>query len=976
MSIGSVERGDIGVDIAGPSTAYTPQDYYVPQPPQDYYVPQPSQDDWFQSTSYMPSHAEAYSSHVDLDLGLGINQPYAPEYNISPVPFPSFSAYRDNVESSSAASSSGLHINSGGDDNDGQNEPIQNIIEGGAQVLSAGVRRTIQSIKEIVGNHSDADIYVALKETNMDPNETAQKLLNQDFASYASLETSVFSSTLNTLHILFRFVAGDPFHEVKRKRDRKKENSGYKNYVAAEPRKNTELVRMPVKNSTYTDRNARRGGSGRNTASGASREFRVVRDNRVSQNAGADPKPAQSTTSTSEGVMSGGSMKSKSSETSAHQKPPVGQHSSEALNSPTDSQPRRNKDATSGGNDRKEMLGEKRAQIPSATSRVQTKANSAPPHSANSSTSSVLGREVGVVGPRRQSSENSAKPSASQSTSLPNTQSGRDSHSRESTRPFNAIPKSDQSNQNMAPESAVPGVPAGRSFSSNQYGSRSHQLMGHQKASQPNKEWKPKASVKPSANGPGVIGTPAKTVSPPADNPEDLKKESAQVQNNMSRLNLSENPNVIIAAHIRVSETDRCRLTFGSLGTELDATTNSIAEGADELSTEPSGSVSVSAPESSGDEPAGGKQVEMTDDSGRSSGSNSPDSGAVSDDQMTEKKETSSPQNLDNYGDVRLVQDSSPSYPPESLQQQDTTELPSLSGYDPQMGYDISYFRPIVDETVRGPGLPSSQEVLSTHTTNAIPASTIAMVQQQQQQQQQLAQMYPQLHVSHFANLMPYRQFLSPVYVPPMPVPGYSNSPAYPHPSNGSSYLLMPGNSSHLTPSGVKYGIQQFKPVPTGSPTGFGNFTNPTGYAINTPGVVGSAGGHDDSSRLKYKDSLYVPNPQAETSEIWMNPRDLPGLQSASYYNMPGQTPHPAYLTSHSGHASFNAAAAAAQSSHMQFPGMYHPPPQPAPIASPHHLGPTIGGNVGVGVAAPAPGAQVGAYQQPQLGHLNWTGNF
>ncbi|KAL0352428.1 UNVERIFIED_CONTAM: protein MAINTENANCE OF MERISTEMS [Sesamum calycinum] len=95
----------------------------------DYYVPQPSQDDWFQSTSYMPSHAKAYSSHVDLDLGLGINLPYAPEYNISPVPFPSFSAYRDNVESNSAASSSGLHINSGGDDNDGQNEPIQNMGE-------------------------------------------------------------------------------------------------------------------------------------------------------------------------------------------------------------------------------------------------------------------------------------------------------------------------------------------------------------------------------------------------------------------------------------------------------------------------------------------------------------------------------------------------------------------------------------------------------------------------------------------------------------------------------------------------------------------------------------------------------------------------------------------------------------------------------------------------------------------------------
>lgn len=53
-------------------------------------------------------------------------------------------------------------------------------MEGGTpQILSARVQKTIQSIKEIVGDHSDADIYVALKETNMDPNETAQKLLNQ-----------------------------------------------------------------------------------------------------------------------------------------------------------------------------------------------------------------------------------------------------------------------------------------------------------------------------------------------------------------------------------------------------------------------------------------------------------------------------------------------------------------------------------------------------------------------------------------------------------------------------------------------------------------------------------------------------------------------------------------------------------------------------------------------------------------------------
>lgn len=99
-------------------------------------------------------------------------------------------------------------------------------------------------------------------------------------------------------------------------------------------------------------------------------------------------------------------------------------------------------------------------------------------------------------------------------------------------------------------------------------------------------------------------------------------------------------------------------------------------------------------------------------------------------------------------------------------------------------------------------------------------------------------------------------------------------------------------------------------------------------------------------------------------------------MQSPQYYNMQGQTQHhAAYMPSHASHAPFNAAAA--QSSHLQFPALYHAPPQPAAMASPHHhIGPAIGNNVGVGVAAAAPGAQVGAYQQQQMGHLNWTTNF
>lgn len=43
--------------------------------------------------------------------------------------------------------------------------------------LPINVRNIIQGIKEIASNHSEEDIYAMLRECNMDPNETAQKLL-------------------------------------------------------------------------------------------------------------------------------------------------------------------------------------------------------------------------------------------------------------------------------------------------------------------------------------------------------------------------------------------------------------------------------------------------------------------------------------------------------------------------------------------------------------------------------------------------------------------------------------------------------------------------------------------------------------------------------------------------------------------------------------------------------------------------------
>jgi hypothetical protein len=50
---------------------------------------------------------------------------------------------------------------------------------GGAAVeIPASTKKVVQDLKEVVGN-SEEEIYAMLKECNMDPNETAQRLLNQ-----------------------------------------------------------------------------------------------------------------------------------------------------------------------------------------------------------------------------------------------------------------------------------------------------------------------------------------------------------------------------------------------------------------------------------------------------------------------------------------------------------------------------------------------------------------------------------------------------------------------------------------------------------------------------------------------------------------------------------------------------------------------------------------------------------------------------
>ncbi|CAO2840259.1 unnamed protein product [Amaranthus hypochondriacus] len=750
-------------------------------------------------------------------------------------------------------------------------------------------------------------------------------------------------------------------------------NVDYTNHF--EQRNHAENIGQRLK-PYASDRNVRRGGYKRSSVhdSGISREFRVVRDNRVNQNSDREAKSSTHVSSL-DNVQRLNNISEKSSSVAPNNQRHWGSRSYQKPNGVRNFRPKVARDFHS--DDRNGYYEKKSAVMGSESQDTVTKPNNLHSQAGSNVSSNVVGvyasasdpvhvpspdsrspaaisvirREVGVVGSRRQSSDSNSKQSLQQG-SINNLHLSKPSKT-ESFQQTCVVSRNDLTPA-TAVESAV--VSSTGSRSSTHFGTRMHQQsLTHQKGALPGKEWKPKTNQKASVTSPGVIGSPVKSVTQQADNSKNDEREADQLKDAFSQVNIQDSQNVIIAKHIRVPENDRCRLTFGTFGVESDDIENSDSnfEAVNDIdeSTEPSHS---------------NQQTSSVEDQVHNSESSSP-SGGSSENQSPEKKDSCGISNTDEFSDMGLVHNSPTLTASKSQQQQEATELPNFSAYDQQAVYDISYFRPSIDDAVRGSGLPSPQEVISSQAANNVVTSSVGIMQQQQAP---MAQMYPPVHVSHYA--MQYRQLIPPVYVPPM-VPGFSGNPGYPHLSNGSSYVLMPGGSSHLPANSLKYGVQQFKPFPVGSPAGFGNLANPSGYAINAPGVVGGPTSLDDSSRLKYKDNLYVPNPQAETSEVWIqNHREIPGMQSTPYFNMQGQTAHPAaYLQSHTGHASFNGSGVT-PSSQMQFTGMY--PPQPAGMPNAHHI---ASGNIGVGVAPPTPGAQVGTYQQPQLSHhLNWTANF
>ncbi|CAN6324939.1 unnamed protein product [Urochloa humidicola] len=561
------------------------------------------------------------------------------------------------------------------------------------------------------------------------------------------------------------------------------------------------------------------------------------------------------------------------------------------------------------------------------------------PGSKSAGTFGAIKREVGVVGARQRPSESAATNISTSNSSAK----------------VASTPKDNPQNKQ---QTELPGA----SLRNGRFN------VSHTKVS-PHLEWKPKPM------SPSRVNHDVSVVPPGVDgNQADLSGLSKK----LSQVNVSQDEHVIIPEHIRVPDSERTRLIFGTFESEIDpkasvTASHNIVTKEDLNGHSPSSLAALNSIISTDVAPN-----DKMDHVGSCSPLPQPESViSVSEHQqsLTESVEDPSTSVVGEYGTNEMIS-SKVTHSQPQLQHQDNAAVQNFKEYEPDSRYVMPFITKIVDsETAQNTVYTS--EAMGFHPANAyqLPASGAA--------QPPVPQMYPQqFQVQQYPNFLPYRHVYSAQYGSQMVVPNYSSNPAFPQLPHASSYLVMPNGASQLAANGMKYGSShQYKQVFQGTPAGYGGYANHNGYPISN-GVIGSTGAIEDANMNKYKDnSLYAPNPQAETADLWVQgQREIPNMPSAPFYNMVGQpmSPHAAYLPPHNGHPSFSPAPP--HPAHFQYPGFPHAmhPTSMTMVHNPqamvHQPGaPPLAGNLGLDMATMAPGSQVGAFQQNQLGHLGWV---
>ncbi|KAK7386019.1 hypothetical protein VNO78_32064 [Psophocarpus tetragonolobus] len=205
-------------------------------------------------------------------------------------------------------------------------------------------------------------------------------------------------------------------------------------------------------------------------------------------------------------------------------------------------------------------------------------------------------------------------------------------------------------------------------------------------------------------------------------------------------------------------------------------------------------------------------------------------------------------------------------------------------------------------------------------------------------------------------NFFPYGHYYPPIYV--SPIHQFLSHNGFPQqPSAGNMYLPAA--------AGIKFPLPQFKAgANTGNTTHIGIpsgsfITPPVGYAPGQTVNTGSSTGNEDLAVSQLKENqIYTTGQLSEGSAVWIPApgQDISSLQVNSLYNLTPQGQHLTFPPTQAAHGAFTGIYQAGQT-----------------IASPSTL---LQQSQAVAGPVETVGPPSGSYQQPQPAQINWNSNF
>ncbi|XP_045829849.1 GBF-interacting protein 1-like [Trifolium pratense] len=763
---------------------------------------------------------------------------------------------------------------------------------GGSRVpIPDNVRKTIQDIREITGKqHTDDEIYAVLKECSMDPNETAQKLLYLD-----------------------------TFHEVRRRRDKKKE--GLSSRVSEESRSNQRGQGRGARGASggYSS-NFLDGGGGRNLAIRRENGFQHTAERTRASSAQPD---LQKKTNTGAQALSDSAVAPHSAANQSNGKSGHGSSGKSLLGVPKSS---------SAANDtvNKENFLPQAVAVAATTSPTQTFASITRTDQGKSLSSSDQ-RQISVSGVYS-SSDPVLAPSITQNPGVGSAISREVGSDRISAGPNHVKGnKLEEASDLSASENEKSG--SMNSTSNLNDIQKTNEVEGNQLSEPLQLSSSLNSSLRPSSS---CVSQPPQDVSETADVTE-VSTSEVHVQSTELR------QHVTFPNHFQVPESLKGGLTFGSFDTFGPSGTSSSVTGCDD-STSPT-------PESS---PGKDEAVTLSNQSAPLTEHGGHLDYAHSSSFLINKTLASEGISITGNDskieqpkqEVLLTPEGHPILTVQSAQNYGLNFMSTMLGTQ-QVQFEGSELQ--AQETSHFPSFVTASSQTVSPSPTPPPQSSIPVSPQP---------------VSYFrppypANFFPYGPYYPPIYVSPMHQ--FLSPNGFPQqPSTGNIYL-----PAAAAAAGIKFPHPQFKAgantgnmahigIPSGS-----YITPPVGYAPNPTVNTGSSAGTEDISVSQLKENqIYTTGQLSEGSAVWIHApgQDISSLQLNSLYNLTPQGQHLNFPQT--------------QAAQGVFPGIYQPGQT---VASPSTLlqqSQAVAGSVET--VAPPPGS----YQQPGPAQINWTSNF